>query len=371
MVIHTKEKAKIHTHNPKQAKIKGSNIYTVEREPKTTKASVKKAKATGAKNRKANVTEAKKSYRKSTIHQAGAKDKGLSRFKQNIRESNASIKTKQRNLHIAGRTGALAAGAVTEQVEGGQEVSQAAYFAYEASRPVTGTASKGAALFRKKAAAEAKKRIKKVEAGKKLAKKTAKKAAKDTAKTVAKETAKETAKTTAKVATKTATKTAATAAPIVGLVLLLLVLVVAMIAVPVIAAIAILYNSPFALFLDSYIAGLQRAGIQSFEIKANKTDDRTFEGVRIATMHRVKGLEFDYVFAVAVNKKVLPFGTRADFEDDISLEEFRTGEKCLLYVALTRARKSACVTCYGGLSELIVQDYLFITFKIGDWKGDM
>jgi len=97
-------------------------------------------------------------------------------------------------------------------VEGGQEVSQAAYLAYEASRPVTGTASKGAALFRKKAAAEAKKRIKKVDAGKKLAKKTAKKAAKDTAKTVAKETAKETAKTTAKVAAKTASKTAATAA---------------------------------------------------------------------------------------------------------------------------------------------------------------
>ena len=107
--------------------------------------------------------------------------------------------------------------------------------------------------------------------------------------------------------------------------------------------------------LDNYIAGLQRAGIKSFEIKANKTDDRSLGGVRIATMHsRVKGLEFDHVFAVAVNKKVLPFGTRADFEDDISLEEFRTGEKCLLYVALTRARKSACVTCYGGLSELIV-----------------
>ena len=60
-------------------------------------------------------------------------------------------------------------------------------------------------------------------------------------------------------------------------------------------------------------------------------------------MHRVKGLEFDYVFAVAVNKKVLPFGTRDDFEDDISLEEFRTGEKCLLYVAFTRARKSSCM----------------------------
>ena len=176
MVIHTKEKAKIHAHEPKGAKIKGSNIYTVERGPKTAGAKVTD-------------TDRKKSYRKSTIHQSEPKNKGLSRFKQNLKESNTSIKTKNTNLHIAGRTGALVAGAVTDQVEGGQEVSQAAYLAYEASRPVTGTASKGAALFRKKAAAEAKKRIKKVEAGKKLAKKTAKKAAKDTAKTVAKETA--------------------------------------------------------------------------------------------------------------------------------------------------------------------------------------
>ena len=317
MVIHTKEKAKIHSHEPKGARIKGSNIYTVERGPKIAGA-------------KAAETMGKKSYRKSTVYQVNVKEKGLSRFKRNVREANTSIKTKNTNLHIAGRTGALTAGAVTEQMEGGQEVSQAAYLAYEASRPVTGTASKGAALFRKKAAAKAKKRIKKVEAGKKLAKKTAKKAAKDTAKTVAKETAKETAKTTAKVAAKTATKAAATAAgtavapgvgtaigmaagyaagvsievkdekmtnrsrkikffldkmkaqenqtdsvaklvknlivrkaitwvkaaaPIIGLVLLLLVLVVAMIAVPVIAVIAILYNSPFALFLPPLESG--------------------------------------------------------------------------------------------------------------------
>lgn len=157
MVIHTKEKAKIHAHEPKGAKIKGSNIYTVERGPKTAGAKVTD-------------TDRKKSYRKSTIHQSEPKNKGLSRFKRNLKESNTSIKTKNTNLHIAGRTGVLAAGAVTEQVEGGHEVSQAAYLAYEASQPVTGTASKGAALFRKKAAAEAKKRIKKVEAGKKLAK---------------------------------------------------------------------------------------------------------------------------------------------------------------------------------------------------------
>ena len=313
MVIHTKKKSKIHTHEVKAAKIKGSNIYTVERGPKT--AGVK-----------ATETDKKKTYRRSTIHQSEVKNKGLSRFKRNIREANTSIKTKNTNLHIAGRTGALAATAVTEQVDGGQEVSQAAYLAYEASRPVTGTVSKGAELFRKKAAEQAKKRIKKVEAGRKLAKQSTKKAAKDTAKTVAKEIA----KTTTKVATKTATKAAATVAgtavapgvgtavgmaagyaagvsieakdakatnrsrkikffldkmkaqenqtdsfaklvkdlvvrkaimwvkvvaPIIGLVLLLLVLLVAIVAIPVIAVIAILYNSPFALFLPPLESG--------------------------------------------------------------------------------------------------------------------
>ena len=97
MVIHTKEKAKIHAHEPKGAKIKGSNIYTVERGPKTAGAKVTD-------------TDRKKSYRKSTIHQSEPKNKGLSRFKRNYRESNTSIKTKNTNLHIAGRTGALAAG---------------------------------------------------------------------------------------------------------------------------------------------------------------------------------------------------------------------------------------------------------------------
>ena len=287
MVIHTKEKAKMHSHEPKKAKIRGSNIYTVQRGPKIASAKVN------------DNTDKKKIYRKSTVHQAEKKEKGLSKFKRNIRESKTSIKTKNTNLHIARRTGALVAGDgdVTEQVEGGQEVSQAAYLAYEVSRPVTGTASRGASLFRKKAVAEAKKHIKKVEAGKKLAKKTVKKAASNTAKTAGRETAKETAKITTKVATKTTAKDAKmanrsrkikffvdkmkaqenqtdsvaklvkdlivrkavlwvkAAAPVIGLVLLLLVLLVAVVAVPVIAAIAILYNSPFALFLPPLESG--------------------------------------------------------------------------------------------------------------------
>ena len=41
----------------------------------------------------------KSTYRKSTIHQSETKDKGLSKFKRNIRESGTSIKTKNNSCH--------------------------------------------------------------------------------------------------------------------------------------------------------------------------------------------------------------------------------------------------------------------------------
>lgn len=106
--------------------------------------------------------------------------------------------------------------------------------------------------------------------------------------------------------------------------------------------------------IDAYKDGLRANGIVPFEITTNKVDNRSRNEVRIATMHRVKGLEFNYIFAAGVNNKALPNGVRSDFSDDVSLEEFETEEKCLLYVALTRARVGAYVTCYGKMSSLIV-----------------
>lgn len=107
-------------------------------------------------------------------------------------------------------------------------------------------------------------------------------------------------------------------------------------------------------FIDAYKTGLKQNNIDIFEVKANKVDDRSFEGIRIATMHRVKGLEFNYIFVAGVNNKALPHGVRSDFSDDVSHEEFETEEKCLLYVALTRAKVKAYVTCFGAMSDLIV-----------------
>lgn len=70
-------------------------------------------------------------------------------------------------------------------------------------------------------------------------------------------------------------------------------------------------------------------------------------------MHRVKGLEFPYIFIVAANSRVIPLASAIDDTDQVSMEESTTSEKCLLYVALTRAQKAAYITSYGAKSEFL------------------
>lgn len=193
MVIHTKQKAKIHAHESKQASIKGSSIYTVDHDP------TKKKTVEGT-------------HRKSTLHKVSKVDR-FAKLRKNVKESNQSIKVNNHSLRNAGMVGGKVA---TDQIEGGEELQQSAMIMYEASRPVTGTASRGAELFKRQVINKQKLKIKKVDAGKKLAKKgakdTAKKAAKETGKKAAKETAKTAAKETSKAVAKTATTAAATTA---------------------------------------------------------------------------------------------------------------------------------------------------------------
>lgn len=99
--------------------------------------------------------------------------------------------------------------------------------------------------------------------------------------------------------------------------------------------------------VDDYIALLTRAGIRSYAIKRNKADDRRFDGLRVATMHRVKGLEFKYVFIAAVNNRIIPLPSAINKTDPVSEAESITSEKCLLHVAMTRAQKGAYITSYG------------------------
>lgn len=179
MVIHTKEKAKLHMHEPKNSSIKGANVYTSERGSKLV-----------------NET-AKKSFRSSTVHQSGGVKESL--IKSAMAKSQASIKTKTNSIKVAGAAGATTA---LSNMEGGDEIRDAANIAYVASRPARGVASKTAELGKRHAIEQAKKRIKKANQAKKIGKKNAR----DTAKRAAKQTAKTTAKTAAKETTKETTK---------------------------------------------------------------------------------------------------------------------------------------------------------------------
>lgn len=214
MIIHKKAKTKIHSHEAKSTGIKDHNVYSVKRSPKIMSATT----ATQTMGKGAVCRRGKTTYRKSTIHQNQEKRGGrIHQHNRNIKDDKKTTKKKNSSIKLVGAAGVNAA---SNQMEGADEVRDAAMIAYGVTRPMTGAASKGAEFFMQKSLAEKKQKIKKVESGRKLARrqikkttqKVAKKAVKDTAKKVAKETAKETARKTAKVATKVATDVAVTVA---------------------------------------------------------------------------------------------------------------------------------------------------------------
>lgn len=105
--------------------------------------------------------------------------------------------------------------------------------------------------------------------------------------------------------------------------------------------------------IDDYTAQFTSNGMRCYKIKRSKSDDRSLDGIRVATMHRVKGLEFQYIFIVAANNRIIPLASSIDHTDTVSEKETITAEKCLLYVALTRAQKGAYISGYGKMSEFI------------------
>ena len=63
--------------------------------------------------------------------------------------------------------------------------------------------------------------------------------------------------------------------------------------------------------------------------------------VRLATMHRVKGLEFDRVMLAGVNADLAPLPAALDDRGDaVERESAETEERALVYVAATRAEKN-------------------------------
>jgi superfamily I DNA/RNA helicase len=98
--------------------------------------------------------------------------------------------------------------------------------------------------------------------------------------------------------------------------------------------------------LEDYAPMLARAGLACLHLQRDTPEDAG-PGVRLATMHRVKGLEFAHVLIAGVNDGVVPLEAALHADDQIERADSELQERCLFHVAATRARDTLSVTSYG------------------------
>jgi superfamily I DNA/RNA helicase len=89
-------------------------------------------------------------------------------------------------------------------------------------------------------------------------------------------------------------------------------------------------------------------------IQADESDDPSDPALRLATMHRVKGLEFDQVFLPGLNADQLPLRSILDgCPDPTARDVFEQQERSLLHVAATRAKKRVVLSYSGRPSPFL------------------
>ena len=99
---------------------------------------------------------------------------------------------------------------------------------------------------------------------------------------------------------------------------------------------------------------LKNEGISTRIITKDDWDDQSDKSIRIATMHRVKGLEFDQIFIPFLDFDQMPFRYELNNKpDELSRNNFVKQERSLLHVAATRAKKRVVITYSGKPSPLI------------------
>ncbi len=105
---------------------------------------------------------------------------------------------------------------------------------------------------------------------------------------------------------------------------------------------------------DRYERAMKEQGIPTYRIRRTQAEDRSIKGLRLATMHRVKGLEFDRVVLAGMNDHLMPYRHLLEQSEDRGIRrETENRERALLYVAVTRARGEVLVTAVGEASAWI------------------
>ncbi|WP_148252244.1 UvrD-helicase domain-containing protein [Aidingimonas lacisalsi] len=107
--------------------------------------------------------------------------------------------------------------------------------------------------------------------------------------------------------------------------------------------------------LDRIHAALQTRGVTTRPISRDTPDDPEQEGVRLATLHRVKGLEFREMHIACVNAGVIPAKHTGRTEDPVEKRQRELNERALLHVAATRAIERLFITSSGQQSDFLKQ----------------
>ncbi|MDA5286250.1 UvrD-helicase domain-containing protein [Streptomyces sp. Isolate_45] len=109
----------------------------------------------------------------------------------------------------------------------------------------------------------------------------------------------------------------------------------------------------FNTMVDAVIGRLRRDGVPVVAVK--DATGPSVSGVRVATMHAMKGLEFRCVAVVGVAEGVVPFPPQVTPAqvDPLQHQSDLTAEHCLLFVACTRARDALAVSWHGTPSPLL------------------
>jgi len=99
---------------------------------------------------------------------------------------------------------------------------------------------------------------------------------------------------------------------------------------------------------------LRQHCIEVRKITADSSEKGNEDAVRIATMHRVKGLEFDEIILASMNRGLVPLEQAIEEKGDaVERRQAELEERALVYVAATRAKKIALVLTYGEESEFL------------------
>ena len=105
---------------------------------------------------------------------------------------------------------------------------------------------------------------------------------------------------------------------------------------------------------DAIAETLKEHDLTHVALEAGAVDAAETDGVRLATMHRVKGLEFDRVVMASINSDLVPLPVAIDARGDaVERESAETEERALVYVAATRAKKELVVLSFDTPSRFL------------------